>query len=148
MKRISATELAKLGKCEKQHVLNQVYKNTKEIEEVEEKRLAGIEKHKIFEEQNRRIMQKQYKKVEQYDTSLPSDKRCYIATAVFGMNAPETIFLRKWRDEYLKRHWYGRLFIKLYYKFSPFFIRKSPIFIKPFVISTLYFIIKIIKKGK
>lgn len=50
---------------------------------------------------------------------------CYIATAVYGSyDAPEVMVLRKFRDEVLKKSIAGRIFIKLYYKFSPSFANK------------------------
>lgn len=45
---------------------------------------------------------------------------CYIATVCYGSEfAPEVVTLKKYRDNYLSKHWYGRLFIKTYYFFSP-----------------------------
>ena len=45
---------------------------------------------------------------------------CYIATCVYkSYDCPEVWCLRRYRDQYLKKHSYGRLFIKLYYATSP-----------------------------
>jgi hypothetical protein len=45
---------------------------------------------------------------------------CYIATAVYGSyDAPEVLCLRRFRDEILSPSIFGRLFITLYYRFSP-----------------------------
>lgn len=45
---------------------------------------------------------------------------CFIATAVYGdYYAPEVIALRRFRDETLEPSALGRLFITLYYRFSP-----------------------------
>lgn len=45
---------------------------------------------------------------------------CYIATAVYGdYDAPEVITLRKFRDQILSRNKIGKIFIKIYYKYSP-----------------------------
>lgn len=45
---------------------------------------------------------------------------CFIATAVYGdYYAPEVIALRRFRDETLETSAPGRLFVKLYYRFSP-----------------------------
>lgn len=45
---------------------------------------------------------------------------CFIATAVYGdYYAPEVIALRRFRDESLETSAPGRLFVKLYYRFSP-----------------------------
>lgn len=145
VKRLAATELAKLGKCEKQLLLNNVYPDTRQNKDVEEKRLQGIEKHKMFEEENQRMISSQ-RNVKQYDT--PADKRCYIATAVFGVSAPETLKLRKWRDDFLKNYYLGRQFINVYYKISPYLIRKSPHFLKPIARIALRGFIKIIGRNK
>ncbi len=45
---------------------------------------------------------------------------CFIATAVYGdYYAPEVIALRRFRDETLETSAPGRLFVTLYYRFSP-----------------------------
>jgi DNA-directed RNA polymerase subunit RPC12/RpoP len=45
---------------------------------------------------------------------------CYIATAVYGSyDAPEVLILRHFRDTVLIKHYFGRLFIKIYYLLSP-----------------------------
>jgi len=45
---------------------------------------------------------------------------CYVATAVYGSyEAPEVLCLRRFRDETLARSIFGRMFISLYYRFSP-----------------------------
>jgi len=51
-----------------------------------------------------------------------SDKSgcCYVATAVYGScDAPEVLCLRRFRDETLAHSIFGRMFISLYYRFSP-----------------------------
>lgn len=59
----------------------------------------------------------------QYSQSVQQSEQkegCYIATAVYGSyDAPEVIVLRRFRDETLKKSALGRLFIRVYYKFSP-----------------------------
>lgn len=45
---------------------------------------------------------------------------CYIATVVYGSySAPQVIVLRHFRDYYLRKYYFGRSFIKLYYFLSP-----------------------------
>ena len=45
---------------------------------------------------------------------------CYIATAVYGSYyAPEVLVLRHFRDETLRKYYFGRLFIRVYYLLSP-----------------------------
>jgi hypothetical protein len=49
---------------------------------------------------------------------------CYIATMVYGSyDAPEVLVLRKFRDEKLAPHFFGRVFIRIYYTFSPIFVK-------------------------
>lgn len=53
----------------------------------------------------------------------PRDQRCFIATAAFGEDAPETDALRVFRDETLAGSPAGRLLITAYYRVSPFVAR-------------------------
>lgn len=49
---------------------------------------------------------------------------CYVATAVYGSyDCPEVWTLRRFRDNVLDKTWYGRLFIKIYYKISPTIVK-------------------------
>ena len=52
-------------------------------------------------------------------TQAAIDKRCFIASRVFGVDAPETVFLRAWRDAVLLRSTAGRAFVRAYYAVSP-----------------------------
>lgn len=54
------------------------------------------------------------------------DRRCYIATQVYGADAIETQTLRQWRDSALLTHWPGRLLVSLYYRLSPAAARLLP----------------------
>ena len=58
---------------------------------------------------------------EQAAPEAPKKKEgCYIATAVYGSyDAPEVRTLRRFRDETLKKSAAGRMFIRVYYRFSP-----------------------------
>ncbi len=44
---------------------------------------------------------------------------CFVATRVFGSMHPHTVYLRAWRDECLRRHLAGRVFIRLYRRIGP-----------------------------
>ena len=51
---------------------------------------------------------------------------CYIATMVYGSaNATEVMILKDFRDRKLSRFGLGRIFISLYYKYSPSFVRRT-----------------------
>lgn len=52
-------------------------------------------------------------------TRAAIDRRCFIATAIYGADAPETNFLRAWRDRVLMPATAGRLFVRTYYATSP-----------------------------
>ena len=57
-----------------------------------------------------------------YTGNHPEDmgEGCYIATAVYGSyDCPEVWTLRRFRDNTLKKTWYGRAFIRTYYAISP-----------------------------
>jgi len=48
---------------------------------------------------------------------------CYVATAVYGPEAPELDVLRRWRDEVLLRRPIGRAAVAWYYRASPSLVR-------------------------
>lgn len=49
---------------------------------------------------------------------------CYIATCVYGSyDCPPVWTLRRFRDFYLARTWYGRAFVRLYYRISPTLVK-------------------------
>jgi hypothetical protein len=50
---------------------------------------------------------------------------CYVATMVYGdYDAPEVKVLRNFRDNVLDKSAAGRLFIRVYYKYSPWFVER------------------------
>ncbi|MEQ1723997.1 MAG: CFI-box-CTERM domain-containing protein, partial [Pseudobdellovibrio sp.] len=51
---------------------------------------------------------------------LLDDKHCFISTAAFGSeSAPEVEIFRKFRNQFLVKNFFGRSFVKFYYKVSP-----------------------------
>lgn len=51
-------------------------------------------------------------------------KGCYIATCVYGAyDCPQVWVLRRYRDNYLETHFWGKMFIKSYYFISPKVVR-------------------------
>lgn len=50
---------------------------------------------------------------------------CYIATMVYGdQQAEQVVKLRQFRDDTLECYLWGRFFIKLYYRYAPFFVAR------------------------
>lgn len=51
---------------------------------------------------------------------LLNDKHCFISTVAFGSDmAPEVAVFRKFRNEFLLDNYFGKKFVKYYYKYSP-----------------------------
>ena len=49
---------------------------------------------------------------------------CYVATAVYGSyDCPQVWTLRRYRDHFLAKTWYGRTFIRTYYAISPTLVK-------------------------
>lgn len=124
MRQVSATELAKMGKCERQVYLDYHYGEDKSLT------AAYIQKgNHEHEEFNRRLS--------------GQDKRCFIATAAFGADAIETTILRQFRDEQLMPHCAGRIFVTCYYYISPYlvvFMERYPILMTPIQVALRWFI--------
>lgn len=96
---VTATDLAKMGSCEKQIHLQQLY-GERLTRYQEYRRQQGIQAHKVFYQQGQ-------------------DRRCFIATAIYGANAPQVALLRNFRDKKLMPHTAGRAFVFCYYRISP-----------------------------
>ena len=55
-----------------------------------------------------------------FKEAADSEGGCYIATMAYGdYNHENVIILRKFRDNILNKYFFGRIFIKVYYKLSP-----------------------------
>lgn len=55
--------------------------------------------------------------------STTQSDACYIATMAYGdYNHPQVIVLRRFRDEKLSHNIFGRSFIKIYYRLSPYLV--------------------------
>lgn len=56
--------------------------------------------------------------------SANNDGGCYIATCVYGSyDCPQVWTLRRYRDNVLRKSWYGKLFITIYYATSPTIVK-------------------------
>ena len=55
---------------------------------------------------------------------ISTKKGCYVATCIYGSyDCPQVWTLRRYRDFCLAQTWYGRLFIRIYYTFSPTIVK-------------------------
>lgn len=55
--------------------------------------------------------------------SISTNDFCFIATELYGPQAPETCRLRAWRDAALRPRWWGRAVIRAYYCSAPYVVR-------------------------
>lgn len=108
-KSISATELATLGRCERQLVLNARYGKAAS-RTTQAARQRGDREHLLHH-----IEVQRYAK----EPMATSDRRCFIATAVYGPDAWQTWALRDWRDRRLLPSPAGQILVRLYYATSP-----------------------------
>jgi hypothetical protein len=105
----SITDITATVYCEKKVVYDKASGVEVRPMAVREKAAQGIIAHARFEADAR-----------SRKTHAPfHDSRCFIASHAFGSAAPETNFLRIWRDRVLLQTWYGRLFVQTYYELSP-----------------------------
>jgi len=59
------------------------------------------------------------------NSTTSNNSGCYIATMAYGdYNHPQVIVLRQFRDNILEQYILGRLFIKLYYYYSPKIVKR------------------------
>lgn len=114
---IAATELAKLGLCERKLYLDRTYGQGNDTAAQ-----SVAKTHGNFVHEQARIAA----------LAAPAaakrhhDPRCFIATAVYGSAAPETQLLRDWRDDVLLPSKAGRCFVRTYYAVSPPIARVLP----------------------
>lgn len=101
----SVNEIVAAEYCEQKAVFERQY-GDRPSPKIHQARKRGDLDHKSFERQGYRQQARQ-------------DRRCFIASAVFGSEAPQTDFLRSWRDQALIPTVLGRALVKLYYRTSP-----------------------------
>lgn len=109
-KRVSATELAEMGTCERRLLLEARYGRRNHTQNTKAK-ARGIAAHEDFFREASRVNP-------MLDTSIRKPW-CFIASHVFGPTADETELLRKFRDHVLRRHSTGRFLIRQYYRHAP-----------------------------
>jgi hypothetical protein len=85
-----------------------------------------------FEDSSQLFLNTYFKSVlsQEAKTPVKESSSCFIATACYkDLYAPEIIAFRSYRDNVLNRHFFGTLFVKLYYQTSPLIYKqlyKSP----------------------
>ncbi|WP_404302465.1 CFI-box-CTERM domain-containing protein [Alicycliphilus denitrificans] len=100
---VSATELAEMGFCEKRVQLAYIY-GEQVTPEQRQAMVRGRAVHQRYLEEG---------------LAATSDRRCFVATFVFGPDAQETQVLRAYRDAVLLRQRWGRGLVAAYYRVAP-----------------------------
>jgi hypothetical protein len=107
-KHLTITEIVSTVYCEQKMLLDRE-RGDATPSSVREKAVQGTIEHRGFERQGQ--------------IQSASDRRCFVASALYGPCASETDFLRDWRDQSLSKTAKGRLLIRVYYALSPYFVR-------------------------
>jgi len=107
LQHVSASQVAELGTCEYRVMLQARHGKRTTVAQafaMDE----GTARHERFHEQGQRAR-------------VESDAKrwCFVASAVYGEAAPQTAVLRGFRDRVLRNSRYGRLAIRVYYRYSP-----------------------------
>lgn len=105
----SASELAQMAVCERQVLLRAKMGDRKTARQEVAAKWGNSVHDQIHREGH----------TPSYPQDRNADKRCFIATAVYGLDAPETTRLRRFRDEALIGNPLGKMLVALYYGISP-----------------------------
>ena len=100
---VSATELAEMGFCEKRVQLAHLYGDQATPEQRQAMARGQVAHQRYLEE----------------GLAATADRRCFVATFVFGPDARETQLLRAYRDSVLLRRRWGRALVAAYYQVAP-----------------------------
>ena len=103
---VSASELARMGYCERQVAFDASHGQRVTVEQ-ERARDRGLKAHAAFYDESRRIA-----------AASATKGRCFIATLALG-ECDDTRVLRAFRDLYLRRSACGRWLVGTYYATSP-----------------------------
>ena len=99
---VSATQLAEMGYCEQRMLLaHRLGERTTPAQT--RARVRGNEAHLRYLAQG----------------LAAKDRRCFIASCVFGPDAMETQQFRGYRDAVLLPRWWGRCLVAVYYRTAP-----------------------------
>lgn len=114
---IRASDLAEMGFCETKCVLKAKH-GDQSTPEADRARRGGSAAHVRFHEQvtafhNQAVASR---------GGRAKDRRCYIASAVYGIDDPRTEELRSFRDIVLLPTRTGRFMVRVYYAVSPWIV--------------------------
>jgi hypothetical protein len=102
---VSATQMSKLGFCENQMLLDERF-GGKRSKFVQKRALEG---NRLHERAHRHAV-----------TQQKADRSpCFVATCIYGIDAPQTNRLRQFRDQQLLVNRAGRALVWIYYQLSP-----------------------------
>jgi hypothetical protein len=107
---VSAKDLAEMGFCEKRVLLAHLHGQ----------RLTPEQQRDA--ERGRRAHERYYREG-LVAASAAGDRRCFVATRVFGDGAWQTFVLRRYRDDVLLRRRLGRWLVASYYHLAPLVCR-------------------------
>lgn len=105
---VSITDVVSTVYCERKVVLDWAHGKKRPME-VRARALGGSMGHKQFELQG--------------NLRAAVDRRCFVATHLYGDEAEQTWALRAWRDRVLMPSRAGRALTRLYYRVSPALVR-------------------------
>ena len=108
-RRVAVSERAQLLRCEQDMLFDRQYGQRPMPERVRGAR-QGRDAHRQHDQQTQRYQ------------GRSADRRCFVATAIYGENAEQTETLRAWRDTMLQPSWLGRFLIGCYYRLSPWLV--------------------------
>jgi hypothetical protein len=104
---VSAKDLAEMGFCEKRVLLTHLHGQ----------RLTPAQRHRA--ERGRQAHQLYYREGIAARAAPESDRRCFVATCLFGDSAWQTDSLRLYRDDVLLPSSCGRFLVSIYYRLAP-----------------------------
>ncbi|MCL2722768.1 MAG: ribosomal protein L7/L12 [Treponema sp.] len=83
------------------------------------------------------------------NSNTPKSGACYIATVCYGdYDCPQLLTFRNFRDDYLSNNIFGKIFIRVYYYFSPSIARwlknkyKINTFVRKYILNKIYISLK------
>lgn len=115
-RRHTVTDIVAAVYCEQKLVFDKT-RGSATTEEVRKKAARGTAEHRRFE------LEGYTRQPGRLVAKAARDARCFIATAVYGGDAPETELLRTWRDDVLLPSMAGRCLVRAYYLVSPTLLR-------------------------